>query len=62
MAPQNLVNIGSGNGWRHQAITLTNVDLSSVRFCGIHLMSISQEMLKISFLDMSVKITNLKLQ
>ena len=29
--------------WRHQAITWTNVDLSSKMFCGIHLKAISQE-------------------
>ena len=27
--------------WRHQAIILTNIDLSSVRFCDIHLRAIS---------------------
>ena len=27
--------------WRHQAITWTNVDLSSVRSCGIHLRTLS---------------------
>ena len=27
--------------WRHQAITWTNVDLSSARFCGIHLRTLS---------------------
>ena len=27
--------------WRHQAITWTNVDFSSVRSCGIHLMKLS---------------------
>ena len=43
--PYILVNIGSANGWRHQAITWTNVDLSSKVFCGIHLRSISQEVL-----------------
>ena len=37
------VNIGSGNAWRHQAITWTNVDLSSVKTSGIHLRVISQE-------------------
>ena len=34
--------------WRHQAITKTDVDQSSVRPCGIHLQAISQEILKIS--------------
>ena len=61
------VNIGSGNGlfnvaWRHQAITWTNVDLSSVRSCGIHLGAISEERLEISILDLTLKNTNLKLQ
>ena len=37
-------------------ITWSNVDLSSVRSGGIHLRSISQEMLKMSILDMSLKI------
>ena len=36
---------------RHQAITSTNVDKSSVRFCGIHLRAVSQKMSKISMLD-----------
>ena len=39
--------------WRHQAITWTNVDLSSMEFCGIRLRSISQEILKISTYKMS---------
>ena len=39
----------------------TTVDLSSVRSCGIHLRTISQEMLKMSILDMSLKIINLRL-
>ena len=30
----------------HQAITWTNTDLLSVRFCGIYVRTISQEMLK----------------
>ena len=30
--------------WRHQAITWTNVDLSSLRSCGIHLTTVSQQM------------------
>ena len=47
--------------WRHQAITRTNVDLSSVKSCGIHLRAISHEMLKICTLDVSLKITNLRL-
>ena len=52
-----------GQHWlRHQAITGTNVDLSSVRSCGIHLRLITDEMLKISLLDVSLKIIDLKLQ
>ena len=42
----------------HQAITWTNVDISAVKSCGIHLRTISQEMLKISTLDMGLEITN----
>ena len=44
-----------------QVITSTNVDLSSVKSFGIHLRAISHEMLKISSLDVSLKITNLRL-
>ena len=33
-----------------------------MRFCGIHLRAISEEILKISILNMSLNITNLKLQ
>ena len=43
--------------WRHQAITWTCSDESSAGSCGIGLMAISQEMPKISILDMSLKIT-----
>ena len=43
------------------AITWTNADLSSVKYCGIHLMAISHEMLKTSTLEVSFKITNLRL-
>ena len=42
--------------WQQQAITGINVDLSSVTPGGIHLKAISQEMVKIYFLDMSSKI------
>ena len=48
--------------WWHQVITWTNVDLSSRRCCGIQLMAISQEILKTSILDMSLKISNSTLQ
>ena len=44
--------------WRHQAITWTNVDLSSISSCGIHFRAISQ----ISVLDLSLKIINSKYQ
>ena len=47
MATEIWVNIGSGNGLcarRHKAITWTNVDLSSIRSCGVHVRTISQEM------------------
>ena len=47
MATYIWVNIGSGNGlfaWRHQTITWTNIELSSVRFCGMHLREISQQL------------------
>ena len=52
------VSIGSGNGlarW-HQAITWTNVDLSSVMFCGIHMKAIPQWVLKLFFCTLSLKI------
>ena len=39
------INIDSGNGSAHQAITATNVDFSTIGFCGMHLRSISQEVL-----------------
>ena len=47
--------------WWHQAITWTNADLSSMRSSCIHLRVISNEMLKIFSLDLSLKITNLSL-
>ena len=37
-------------------ITWSNVDLSAVSTCSIHLREISQEMLKVSIIDMSLKI------
>ena len=43
--------------WRHQAITWTNVDLSSVRSCGFHEMAISQEMPQSSITKICLKIT-----
>ena len=48
--------------WRDQAITWTNVDLLSVRSCGIHTRDISQELLQIALLVMSLKFTNLRSQ
>ena len=47
--------------WRHQAITRTNVDLSSVRFCGIHRKTLSWEDLKIPISKTTLKITILEL-
>ena len=44
------------------AITWTNVDLSTMRIWGIHWREISQEIFKISILDMSLKMTNPTLQ
>ena len=48
--------------WWHQVINWTNVDCSSVGSCHIHWKTISEETLKISILDMHLKITNLRLQ
>ena len=48
--------------WQHQAITWTNVDLSSVEICGIHLTTILLVALKVSIHEMSWKIIFLKLQ
>ena len=56
------ISIGSGIGLLPngtQTINWTNVDFLLMRYCGIYLRAISQEMLKISFLEMSVKIPNL---
>ena len=44
------------DAWRHHAITWTNVDLWSVRCCGIHQIAISQENTKIFIVEMSLKI------
>ena len=65
MASWKLVRIDSGNGLvphSNKTINLTNIDLSSVTSYGIQLRTISQEMLKISVLDMRLKITNLRSQ
>ena len=42
--------------WQYQAITLANVDLLSMAFCGTHLRPFSQKVLKISTHKMSSKI------
>ena len=46
--------------WWHQAITWTNVDLSSVRSCGFHVRAISLEMPQSSITKICLKITCLK--
>ena len=46
---------------RHQAISLTNIDLSSKVFCGIHLRTISQDVPMNLIRYMSSKITVIKL-
>ena len=65
MVSKSLANIASGNGLiasDNKPFTWNNVDQSSTRSCAIHMRTISQEILKISFLDMSLKIANLWLQ
>ena len=47
--------------WWHQAITWTNVNLSSVRSSGIHLRAISWEIPQPLFTKVGLKITYLKL-
>ena len=42
--------------WSHQALTWTNVQISLVRFCGIHPRAISQWVLMLLFCIMSLKI------
>ena len=49
------------NAWQHQAITWTNVDLSSVRSCIIHLRTLSKEALKVPISKASLKIEFSKL-
>ena len=59
------VKFGSGNdlnAWQHQAITWTNVDLSSVWSCGIYLRTIPLEMFKISITKLHLKIKYSKSQ
>ena len=43
----------------HKAITCTSVHQSAVRYCGINLRIILQDILKISVLDMSLKISKI---
>ena len=45
--------------WKHQAITWTNVDLSSKVFCGIHLRAISQDLVNLIH-NMSLEMTLLE--
>ena len=46
--------------WRHQAITWTNVDWSSVKSSDIHIRAISKEMTQPSITKICLKITCLK--
>ena len=46
--------------WRHQAITWTNIDWSSVKSSDIHIRAISQEMSQLSVTKIHLKITYLK--
>ena len=48
------------HAWRHQAITWTNVDWSSVKSSDIHIRAISQEMPQPSITEIFLKITCLK--
>ena len=58
MVTQNWVNIGSGNGLLPDVTKpLPGPIISEV--CGIHLGALAQEMLEISILDMSLKISHL---
>ena len=61
MATEICVNIGTGNGLLHQAITWTNVDLSSARSKDIHLEEILWDMSQRSITKMNLKTTWLKL-
>ena len=62
MATEIWVNIGSGNGLWHQAITWTNVDWSSVKSNDIHIRAISQQMPQPSITKFRLKITCLEFQ
>ena len=48
------------SAWRHQAITSTNIDLTSVLSWGIFMTTIPHEIYKLSISKMSLKITNFK--
>ena len=54
------VNIDSGNGLLPD-VTKTNIDFSSVELYGTHLNPVSQEMVKISIRNMSLKNSLIKL-
>ena len=63
MVTKILVNINSGNGLLpdgNQAITWTSDDFSIVKFCGILIRAISQEITQSSTSDISLKSTFLK--
>ena len=53
---------GSNLPWRHQAITLTNVDLSSTRSSGIHSRAMFTWIIHILILRLCLKLTHLKSQ
>ena len=48
------------SAWRHKTITWTNVDLSSVRFSGIHLRVVSYAMPQASTTKVAFQINHLK--
>ena len=49
------------DAWQHQIITLTNVDIWSVKFCGIHMLAVSDEMFHISMPEKAMKIVPKKI-
>ena len=50
------------SAWQHQAITWVIVNTSLVRYCSIYMRAISQDIFKISVINMSLEITNSSLQ
>ena len=46
--------------WWHQAITWTSVDILSLGFCSIHLETISEEVLRVSVLEIGLNVTLLE--